>query len=336
MQKQIEKKSVNITKKTITNNNRIVFLAKAGISFLFKNYSYYNYNKNVLLILKKTKSLFFSLQKKFELVRIKSRIRLESLRRIKKTLDFFSFDFKYIHAKDFKILFNRLLSKIKVKFLTFFVFYSSLCTLLTFNLAVKKSNQFRLLFENAFIYNIVFNKLEELKRSVKLIDKTKPRFEIQRSLRLERRKFKRSIFLKTVKTFFIFHIKTVSNNIFCHVTTNKGVTVIKALTPSYFNFKVSKKDKKRYLNDMLKQYCELILKKRSLFLGKILAIKLSTGKEFRRKISSLVRRFLLRKIKLKNLHGIMYQVIPGKPFNGCRGIKLRRKKGFKVRKYKVV
>lgn len=156
----------------------------------------------------------------------------------------------------------------------------------------------------------------------------------RRSLSREKEKFLKRIRCKISKYYYILHITVKSNNIFCILTDNKKKTICRARNSGSFGMKISKKNVKHNLDFFIKQYKKLLIEK-GITLTNTMAIKLNCSRKHRKTLLKTAESLFFSELNEKK-SALLIDIKQGKPFNGCRGIKLRRKKRFKPRIFKVI
>jgi hypothetical protein len=190
----------------------------------------------------------------------------------------------------------------------------------------------------------------------------KQKLELFNNTRIEKREDARyygySVF-GSKSSYNIYRIKFATNNIFCHLFNNLGKTIYPPKSFGNYKIKVSKKNKHKHVKELMQNYSdELISKKyRKRAITPIMAFSLQVNRRMRGRITRWVKgmivsrtrrlmqipfknrkiatqshskQILFRSRKIKKFDTLkrtfIFEYLPQKPFNGCRGIKMRRKK----------
>lgn len=134
--------------------------------------------------------------------------------------------------------------------------------------------------------------------------------------------------------FYTFHLTVKRNNFFCILTDNKGNTIVPAASAGTFDFSVSKKTLKYVLLQFLRQYKKRLVDS-NIQLSETIALKLTSARRYRKLLLREMNNFFFRELNADR-SSVLLEIHQGKPFNGCRGVKLRKKKRFKPFVYKSI
>lgn len=164
---------------------------------------------------------------------------------------------------------------------------------------------------------------------------------------------------------FIFNFRITSNNIFCHLTDSFGETVFPIRSSSFFKYKISDVNLKHFIENVLSAYYKSVkdyLDQREVFFPSQVVFRIFSAKKYRRKIISCVKKVYLETMTTQAFHladkaalaeeGFLnpedkpknaylttptywFDIANQKPFNGCRVRKIKRKKRFRIRKFKL-
>lgn len=156
----------------------------------------------------------------------------------------------------------------------------------------------------------------------------------KRNLSKEKVKFLKRIRCKISKYYYILHVTVKYNNIFCILTDNKKRTITRARSSGSFGMKISKKNVKHNLDFFIKQYRKLLVEK-GIILTNTIGIKLNCSRKHRKTLLKTIKSTFFTGLS-SDKKSLIIDIKQGKPFNGCRGVKLRRKKRFKPRIFKVL
>lgn len=180
-------------------------------------------------------------------------------------------------------------------------------------------------FDNLFAKKSSFNLANQSKKTV---------VSLNRSFAKETKKYEKKMRRLVSNYFYIFHLTIKRNNVFCILTDNKGNTIFPACSAGSFELSVSKKTLKYTLSQFLRQYKKRLIEN-DVILSDTVALKLTSPRRYRRLLLREMNNSFFKELSAKN-SAVLLEIRQGKPFNGCRGVKLRKKKRFKPFVYKSI